>query len=1179
MKRLFNVAFCFLISIVALAHGKQQSDYHFTENKGQLNQTVKYHTKLHIGDIYFEANKFTFDMYSADDIARLDEIRHHDKDKEKLSKVPFKIRKHSYSMSFSNSNTQSTIVTTHKLAYHKNYFKGNDQSKWAIGVNSYEGISYKNLYNNIDVDVYSINDNLKYDFIVGVGGDVTDIKVDYENVETLKLENGVLVISLSTGVVKEMKPFAYQMVDNKKVNVPCEFDLNGTEITYNFPKGYNKNKELVIDPTWIFSTLTGSSADNWGFTATYDNNENFYGGSIAFGAGYPTSVGAYDITFGGNVDAVITKFNPSGTAIMYSTYIGGSDADQPHSLVTDADSNLVILGVTSSNNFPTTTGAYGQTFNGGSIITEDGITYGNGTDIFITKLDGTGAALIGSTYLGGSANDGFSLNNSLKYNYADHARGEVILDAAEDIYIASSTLSNNFPTTLGVYGPTQFGGEDGVSAKFNSNLTTLIWSTYIGGSAGDAAYSIRVDDTNNAAFICGGTQSTNLATTTGVVGPTNSGGVDGFVLRLDESNGALSALTYLGTNSYDQTYILELDDDLDVYVVGQTNGNYPVTSGSYSNVGANQFIHKLNNNLTVTDFSTVFGSVNSSNINISLTAFLVDNCDNIYVGGWGGSVNSAGGNTFNMPITPNAIQSTTDGSDFYFIVLDRDAQNLLYGTYFGSSSAAEHVDGGTSRFDKKGTIYEGVCAACGNSNFPTSPSAYSSTNGSSNCNFGAIKIGLDFQGVTANATAPPNLTLCGAPYTVNFTTSSNPVPPNHYWDFGDSMGTDTAANPAYTYQDTGTYVVMYVAIDSSTCNIADTVYFNVEVIQNDSLIAQFSFPPYDPCDDSMLVQLDFTGSGADSLFWNMGDGSIFTNDTSITYYYTIPGTYIITFEAYDTLCGNSYTIIDTVEYNPVFTAVNATVPPNILLCDSPYVVNFSGNTPTPPNSYWDFGDGLGTSVLSNPSYTYQDSGTYVVMYVAIDSSTCNIADTAYFNVQLTKAPPFSATLDFDPPPLCGSDSFLVELNFTGTGADSLVWDLGDGTQIINVDSTIYIYTLPGTYNITMTAYNFLCNKTQTISNEVIFTEVKTTEGIIPNVFSPNGDGMNDKLEFVGVDGTKDFSVKIYNRWGVSVYEGTDATAHWDGGSHNSGVYFYELKYTDVCNDEEKLVTGYVTLMK
>ena len=439
---------------------------------------------------------------------------------------------------------------------------------------------------------------------------------------------------------------------------------------------------------------------------------------------------------------------------------------------------------------------------------------------------------------------------------------------------------------------------------------------------------------------------------------------------------------------------------------------------------------------------------------------------------------------------------------------------------------------------------------------------------------------VDFNPVitTVNATPPPNILLCSSPYDVNFT-GNTPAPPNSYWDFGDGIGTSTQTNPLYTYADTGTYNVMYVVIDSSTCNIADTAFFSVTVSQSDTLDAQFLFPPYDPCTSSLTIQLDFTGSGADSLFWDMGNGSTFINDTSISYTYTTPGTYIITFQAFDFVCNNTATITDTVFFNPISTTVNAVVPPNILLCSSPYVVNFTGNVPSPPNSYWDFGDGVGTSTQANPSYTYALDGVYTVTYVAIDSSTCNIADTAYFNVLLTLAPPFSATLDFTPPPPCGIDSFLVTLNFTGTGADSLVWDMGNGIQFINIDSTTYLYPVAGTYNITMTAYNYLCNFVETISNEVTFTEITSTTSIIPNVFTPNGDNWNDELEFVGVDQTQDYSIKIYNRWGSKVYEGTNALAHWDGGGQNEGVYFYILKYTDICSDEEKIENGYVTLFK
>lgn len=430
-----------------------------------------------------------------------------------------------------------------------------------------------------------------------------------------------------------------------------------------------------------------------------------------------------------------------------------------------------------------------------------------------------------------------------------------------------------------------------------------------------------------------------------------------------------------------------------------------------------------------------------------------------------------------------------------------------------------------------------------------------------------------------NAVVPPNVTLCGAPYIVPFSAGPNP-PPLSYWDFGDGLGTDTIHNPVYTYADTGTYTVMYVATDtaSSICVGSDTAYFTVNIVTPDSLDAQFIIPPYDPCTDSLTVQLNFTGTGADSLYWSMGNGDTFINDTAISYTYTNFGVYVVTMEAYDTICNNTFTYTDTVFFNPNITTVNAAVPPNVLLCDQPYVVNFTGNTPAPPNSYWDFGDGSGTSTQNNPSYTYTTSGLYNVMYVAIDSSTCNIADTVNFQVQITIAPAFAATIDFDPPLPCSDlDSFLVELAFSGVGADSILWDLGDGTQL-TTNSVSYVYPNPGTYTITMTAYNFLCGD-ESVTSEATFTEAVETESIIPNVFTPNDDGVNDKLQFIGIDNTQEYSIQIFSRWGNKVYEGTDALAHWDGNGEKAGTYFYILKYTDDCSKEEQIAKGTVTLFK
>ena len=309
----------------------------------------------------------------------------------------------------------------------------------------------------------------------------------------------------------------------------------------------------------------------------------------------------------------------------------------------------------------------------------------------------------------------------------------------------------------------------------------------------------------------------------------------------------------------------------------------------------------------------------------------------------GGTVNGialAGGNTNGMPVTFDAQQSTTDGSDFYFFVMERNAASQLYGSFLGSSIASEHVDGGTSRFDKKGNVYQAVCAACGGTTFPTTPGVWSTVNGSTNCNLGAIKFGFDFQGVEATATVPPDILACDPPFDVTFTAGG--TAPNAFWDFGDGTGTSTSLNPTYTYSDTGSYTVMYVAIDSGTCNIADTAYFNVNLMEKEEFSAEFNVPVVDPCSttDSLLVTAAFTGTGADSLIWNMDDGTLYTNDTAVAHYYTSQGSYIMSLTAYDLVCMTDTTIYDTIDFIQNFVAVTATAFPNVLACDPPYDVSF-----------------------------------------------------------------------------------------------------------------------------------------------------------------------------------------------------------------------------------------------
>ena len=210
---------------------------------------------------------------------------------------------------------------------------------------------------------------------------------------------------------------------------------------------------------------------------------------------------------------------------------------------------------------------------------------------------------------------------------------EIQVDSLGNCYIASCTYSADFPTTAGCPQPTAGGGMDGVVFKMNPNLTSMIWSTYLGGSADDGCYALTLDNALNI-YTTGGTSSTNFQTTIGALTTAYNGGItDGFVTKIKSDGSAILKSTFIGTNAYDQSYLIQLDNNYNVYIVGQTEGVMPVYSGVYSNPNSQQFIWKLNNNLNTQLMTTIFGS-GSGQVDISPAAFLVDVCGNIFVSGW-----------------------------------------------------------------------------------------------------------------------------------------------------------------------------------------------------------------------------------------------------------------------------------------------------------------------------------------------------------------------------------------------------------------------------------------------------------------------------------------------------------------------------------------------------------------
>jgi hypothetical protein len=694
----------------------------FIANKGQWKDNVLYRSDIPGGALFFESNKLTYHLLHPDNFVGHGHA-HANTDIKRL-------RAHAFEMNFVNGNIQTLPSGINPSKEKKNFFIGKDTSKWASDVLSFEKVRYNEVYKGIDFLFYTESERPKYDFIIHAGANVNDIRLSFKGADKVYVTNNELKIKLSFTDIIEQIPIAYQLINGRKMSVPCYFVVEKNVVSFKVGDGYKKEYDLVIDPLLIFSTYSGSTADNFGYTATYDEDGFLYSGSTVFWTGYPTTLGAYDTTFNGvqqyysfngqwfgSPDIAITKYDTLGTSRIYSTYLGGWFCEVPHSLIVNNKGELVIYGTTGSDNFPVLPNALDTSFGGGAMSNlANGIfvNYFFGSDIIISKLSPDGSQLLASTYYGGSKNDG--LNEFLDYNYADQMRGDVVVDSADNIYIASCSRSTNIANVTG-FQSTNKGFADGLIAKFNPDLTTQIWASYIGGSGYDAAYSIVLDN-NEDLVIAGGTNSNNLATTAGVLFPAYQGiPSDGFIAKISNDGTLLNKLSYFGTSKYDQIYFVKMDKAQNIYVYGQSESmdSSLIKNAGYYSVKSGQFVSKLKNDLSDFIWSTTFGS-GDGRVNISPTAFMVDLCNKVYLSGWGSNApgfddlpnylkggikyNGAKG-TDGMEVTPDAFQNTTLGSDFYIMVLTDDASQLSYGSFFGGDLSSEHVDGGTSRFFKK----------------------------------------------------------------------------------------------------------------------------------------------------------------------------------------------------------------------------------------------------------------------------------------------------------------------------------------------------------------------------------------------------------------------------------------------------------------------------------------------
>lgn len=1244
----------------------------FQENKGQWPRQVLFRGQMQGQQVFLRSNGFTFHLVDPADLEKIEERYHGTGSIPKDSSggfviigpgfkrnpvssgqpsppgsntdhpAPITIHHHAYEMNFLGANPDPAIVPDHEASTHYNFFLGNDPSRWAGNVHAFGGITYKGLYEHVDMRVYSEASRLKYDLIIYPGGDPGGVRLGYKGADQLTLSKNQLHIRTSAGDVLEAAPYAYQFINNEKVLIPCDYRLDGNVVSFKVSRKYDPSYPLIIDPFFVFATFSGSLGDNWGYTATYDNAGNFYLGGIVFDpGGYPVTTGAFQTTFGGGpgyvgeggFDISISKFDPAGRNLIYATYLGGNGNEQPHSLVVDGQGELIVAGRTTAGNYPLKP-ANNQAGPGG------------GWDIVVTKFNATGSALIGSIRIGGSGDDGVNIADkyttvnggwiySLRRFYGDDARSEVNVDGAGNIYLASCSQPNpngnpDFPIVSSPI-QTTFGGgrQDGVVIKLPPDLSRITWSTYLGGTGDDAAYVVS-PTTSGSIYVAGGTGSRNFPVTPGTIQTGYGGGAcDGFITEIAGDGSAILRSTYLGTSSPDQIYGIQLDTAQNVYVTGTTEGVWTVTpNAAYPGINPNgkQFICKLKPDLSAYIYSTVFGSSNATATslpNISPTAFLVDRCENVYVAGWGGNINPGSpgeypnAGTYNLPVTPDAGsagKSSTDGHDFYFFVLKKDAVGILFASFYGQTGGfTDHVDGGTSRFDKTGVIYEAICANCGDQAvFPTGPQGVYSLNNKSGgrCNEVALKIAFNLDGVRGGiATKDRRRIYCNDESVTFVDTLSSRVAQSWRWSVFNTCDTippivppvkDTTMSAyapfTYTFSATGCYIIRLIKFNPGSCIEYDTSYLPLRIGDNPANVA-FKAIKMLPC-DSYKYNFVNTSTNAKGLpfskqdfIWNFGDGSApdTTDISPVIHQFPGEGSYTVSLTLVDTAnyCNAPQMVVKQLSVSDKLKA-GMQVPDTLCSAHEVPVNNVSlGGT----NFKWVFTHpyGLGTDTveMDNASpvpYTFRDSGWYRITLYAYDT-VCKKADSVTDSVMVYPRPTAAFTLTPDK----GVNTPITFTNNSKSNFDQVdprlyySWDFGDGSRSVE-KNPIHQYPESGIYTIRLVTSNHAgCSDTATAV--VSSTIVPALD--VPTAFTPNGDGLNDYIA-PRAFGVVKIDFKIYNRWGQMVFHSTDPQITyipqkgWDGmykgKPQEMDVYAYTL-YA-VFNDGKTVTKqGSITLIR
>jgi len=635
----------------------EQLPLSFVENRGQWNVPSRFVAKRGGINAHLGADAITYQIVRRERSALA------------VGEEEGRLRGVNLRLVFEGSNPEVRIKGQTELPGRFHYFLGSDPSTWRTEVASYQGVTYEDLYDGVDLVVREEERSLEYDVSFAPWADVDQVAIRVDGTkEPIRLDaDGSLVMSTELGEVRQPRPTTWQIEeDGEKVAVDCRYRLlEGNRFAFHVPD-FDPSHSLIIDPGLIYSTyLGGSSTDEGSAVAVATDASGVVtvtGKTLS--TNFPLSAGAFDAVHGGNAanDAFVARFNAAGSALVFSTYLGGAQIDEALDLAVDSSGATIVTGWTSSTDFPVTAGSYDTTYNGS-------------TDGFVAKLSSSGGSLVYSTFLGGANVDNVNailidaagaatlagttnsptfpgtagsfrpsfsvLSPSIKGGFVtrlsssgdslvwstfldrDTEAWGLSLSAAGEVTVTGFTGSSLYPTTAGAYDTTYNGNNDVFVTRLNSSGSSLVYSTFIGGTQFDQGFAVGIDSTG-AATVAGYTMSNNFPATAGAFDTTFNGVVgstkDAIVAKLSPAGDALAYATYLGGSVNEIARGLVVDSTGAATIVGETtSSNYPMTAdafdASFNSVaggsGNDVMLSRLSSTGATLLYSTFLGGANN----------------------------------------------------------------------------------------------------------------------------------------------------------------------------------------------------------------------------------------------------------------------------------------------------------------------------------------------------------------------------------------------------------------------------------------------------------------------------------------------------------------------------------------------------------------------------------------